>query len=212
MAYAHGGELPYHTDFPSLSQPPELQMLYMFQKAPNNGGLSMFVDGFYIAELMREKYSDAFKILTETPIEFIEEGYDIHERDGKNFKFIFDMASKHRTIKLDESGNVIKIQFGNAMRSWFFDIEPEKIQDVYRALKIFTSLCYAPENQLIFPLENGDTVLWANTRCLHARSGYQSTAENNRSIFGCYFMWDIVKSRIRVIRDKLNLKENQNAL
>uniref|UniRef100_A0A914QA59 TauD/TfdA-like domain-containing protein n=1 Tax=Panagrolaimus davidi TaxID=227884 RepID=A0A914QA59_9BILA len=99
MAYAHGGELPYHTDFPSLSQPPELQMLYMFQKAPNNGGLSMFVDGFYIAELMREKYSDAFKILSETPIEFIEEGYDIHERDGKNFKFIFDMASKHRTIK-----------------------------------------------------------------------------------------------------------------
>uniref|UniRef100_A0A914YAI4 TauD/TfdA-like domain-containing protein n=1 Tax=Panagrolaimus superbus TaxID=310955 RepID=A0A914YAI4_9BILA len=99
------------------------------------------------------------------------------------------------------------------MRSWYFGIEDgTKIQEIYQALKIFTSLCYAPENQLIFPLENGDTVLWANTRCLHARSGYQSTTEDNRSIFGCYFMWDIIKSRIRVIRDKLNLPENQNSL
>lgn len=98
MAYAKSHELPYHTDFPSLSQPPELQMLYMYHKAPE-GGLSMFVDGFYIAELLRQKHPDAFKILTETPVEFIEEGYDIHERNGKNFKFIFDMASRHRTIK-----------------------------------------------------------------------------------------------------------------
>uniref|UniRef100_A0AC34FRM0 Uncharacterized protein n=1 Tax=Panagrolaimus sp. ES5 TaxID=591445 RepID=A0AC34FRM0_9BILA len=51
------------------------------------------------------------------------------------------------------------------MRSWFFDIEDAtKIQEIYRALKNVTSLCYAPENQLIFLLENGDTVLWANTR------------------------------------------------
>lgn len=48
------------------------------------------------------------------------------------------------------------------MRSWFFDTEnPEKIQDIYRALKTFTDLCYAHENQLIFALENGDFVLWA---------------------------------------------------
>lgn len=98
------------------------------------------------------------------------------------------------------------------MRSWFYDTQPEKIQDVYRALKLFTTLCYAPENQLIFPLDNGDTVLWANTRLLHARSRYASTTENNRSIFGCYFMWDIVKSRVRVLRDKLNLSENQSSL
>ena len=98
MAYAHGGELPYHTDFPSLSQPPELQMLYMYQSA-SDGGLSMFVDGFNIAQIMREKYPSDFKLLTETSLEFIEEGYDIHERGEKDFKFTFDMAAKHRTIK-----------------------------------------------------------------------------------------------------------------
>uniref|UniRef100_A0AC34RBP5 Gamma-butyrobetaine dioxygenase n=1 Tax=Panagrolaimus sp. JU765 TaxID=591449 RepID=A0AC34RBP5_9BILA len=211
MAYASGDELPYHTDFPSLSQPPELQMLYMYQKAAK-GGLSMFVDGFQIAEMLRMNYPDAFYALTTTTLEYIEEGYDIHERSGKDFKFDFNMKARHKVIRCDDNGHVNKIQFGNAMRSWFYDTKPEQIQEVYRALKLFTEFCYDPENQLIFQLEDGETVLWANTRLLHARSAYLCTPEQTRSIHGCYFMWDIVKSRVRHIRQKLQLPEHQDAL
>jgi hypothetical protein len=81
--------------------------------------------------------------------------------------------------------------------SWFIDIGVNdneeqqentslRVQRLYDGLKIFTELCYLPQNQLIFPLNNGqkntvstlysfsyfpsgDTVLWANTRLLHAR-------------------------------------------
>ena len=183
----------------------------MYQRAAK-GGLSMFVDGFKVAELMRSQYPEAFEVLTTTPLEYIEEGYDIHERNGKDHKFDFNMKAHHKVIKLDEHGNVIKIQFGNAMRSWFYDTDPEKIQKVYDALKLFTELCYSDKNQLVFQMGNGETVLWANTRLLHARSAYTSTTEANRSIYGCYFLWDIVKSRVRFIRSSLGLPQHQDAL
>uniref|UniRef100_A0A183V842 TauD domain-containing protein n=1 Tax=Toxocara canis TaxID=6265 RepID=A0A183V842_TOXCA len=58
MAYASNKEVPFHTDFTSLSDPPQfgqtdavfqLQMLHMIQRA-DEGGLNLFVDGFYVAE------------------------------------------------------------------------------------------------------------------------------------------------------------------
>ena len=54
MAYASANELPYHTDFPSLQNPPQLQMLHMRTRAQCGGGLSMFVDGFQVAEQVKK--------------------------------------------------------------------------------------------------------------------------------------------------------------
>ncbi|KAH7727654.1 CBN-GBH-1 protein [Aphelenchoides avenae] len=211
MAYASGHELPYHTDFPSLTHPPQLQLLHMIQRA-ETGGLSMFVDGFRIAEAIRKEHPKHFEALCSTDIEYIEEGFDVHDRDGREHKFDFDMAARHKVIRLDEDGRIEKIQFGNAMRSWFFDTGVTGVQAVYDALKCFTYYCYRPENQLVFRLENGDTVLWANTRVLHARTDYKCLPGKKRSVMGCYFSWDILKSRIRVIRDRLQLPENQQAV
>ncbi|VDO52127.1 unnamed protein product, partial [Haemonchus placei] len=209
MAYASRSGLPFHTDFPSLANPPQLQMLHMIEHA-EQGGNSLFVDGFHVAEQLRREQPEAFDILTKYSIEFIEEGFDVHEGpDGKSQKFDYNMCARHRTIKLDDSGRVVKIQFGNAMRSWFYDCEPEKIQEIYRALKIFTDYCYKKENILKFGLENGDTVLWANTRLLHTRDEYHNAPNCNRTLTGCYFTWDIIKSKVRYLRRKLALPSAQ---
>ncbi|VDO70709.1 unnamed protein product [Heligmosomoides polygyrus] len=219
MAYASSSGLPFHTDFPSLSHPPQLQMLHMIERA-EKGGNSLFVDGFHVAEQLRREKPDAFKTLSECSLEFIEEGFDVHDgSDGKPKRFDYNMCARHRTIKLDEKGRVIKIQFGNAMRSWFFDCEPERIQDIYRqvdlllkkviALKEFTIYCYQEKNILKFALQNGDTVLWANTRLLHTRDDYRNAPNNNRTLTGCYFSWDIVKSKVRHLRRKLGLPSAQ---
>uniref|UniRef100_A0A1I7XU42 TauD domain-containing protein n=1 Tax=Heterorhabditis bacteriophora TaxID=37862 RepID=A0A1I7XU42_HETBA len=132
MAYASNGGLPLHTDFPSMSHPPQLQMLHMVERAAE-GGNSIFVDGFHVAEQLRVERPETFDILTKHDMEYIEEGYDVHEGpDGQPNRFEFDMCARHRTIKLDERDRVIKIQFGNAMRSWFYDCRPENVQDIYR--------------------------------------------------------------------------------
>ncbi|ETN82054.1 hypothetical protein NECAME_08207 [Necator americanus] len=113
----------------------------------------------HTCEALRREKPDVFEILSKYSLEFIEEGYDIHDGpDSTPKKFEYNMCARHRTIKwvfffillmrlncstsfrtdvvrthrLDEKGRVIKIQFGNAMRSWFYDCNPERIQDIYR--------------------------------------------------------------------------------
>ncbi|CAI4230887.1 unnamed protein product [Auanema sp. JU1783] len=208
-AYASTSGLPFHTDFPSLSHPPQLQMLHMAQQA-HEGGNSLFVDGFHVAQMLNLINPDAFNLLTKHSMEYIEEGYDVHDGpDGAPRKFDFYMTARHKVIKLDEEGHVIKIQFGNAMRSWFYDCDPNKIQEIYDAMKLFTNLCYDEKNVLKLHLEDGDTVLWANTRVLHTRDDYVDAPGNQRTLKGCYFNWDIVKSKVRVLRKNLNLPESQ---
>ncbi|VDM57677.1 unnamed protein product [Angiostrongylus costaricensis] len=164
-----------------------LQMLHMIEKA-QEGGNNLFVDGFHIAEQLRREKPNFFKLLTTSPIEFIEEGFDIHDGpDGRPSRFDYNMCSRHRTIKLDDSGRVVKIQFGNAMRSWFYDCEPEKIQEIYRHVLL------------------SDTVLWANTRLLHRRDAFRNAPNVSRTLAGCYFSWDIVKSRVRLLKRRLEL-------
>ncbi|CAK5008199.1 unnamed protein product [Meloidogyne enterolobii] len=244
MAYANTGELPYHTDFPSLQDPPQLQLLHMCKQSECGGGKSMFVDGFSIAREMSLKYPKEYQILSDYPLEFIEEGYDVHNVKGfqdKEERVDFSMVARHKTFKYifrnskffapkfssyaliqcctlstDESG-LIQVQFGNVMRSWFLDMaanDPLLVQNIYSSLKLFTELCYLPENQLIFSLNSGDTVLWANTRILHARSAYNliGIPERERHLLGCYFSWDTIKSKIRLIRRQLKLEEDQETL
>jgi hypothetical protein len=55
----------------------------------------------------------------------------------------------------------------------------------------------------------GDVVLYANTRLLHGRTTFKSFSGRARKLEGCYFDWDIVRSKVRVLRDRLNLPENQ---
>uniref|UniRef100_A0A915LGG4 TauD/TfdA-like domain-containing protein n=1 Tax=Meloidogyne javanica TaxID=6303 RepID=A0A915LGG4_MELJA len=218
MAYANTGELPYHTDFPSLQDPPQLQLLHMCKQSECGGGKSMFVDGFSIAKEM-SKYPKEYQILCDYPLEFIEEGFDVHNVKGfqdKEERVDFSMVARHKTFKTDNSG-LVQVQFGNVMRSWFLDMvanDPLLVQNIYNSLKLFNELCYLPENQLIFSLNSGDTVLWANTRILHARTSYNliGIPERERHLLGCYFSWDTIKSKVRLIRRKLKLEEDQETL
>nr|CAD2160209.1 unnamed protein product [Meloidogyne enterolobii] len=198
---------------------PQLQLLHMCKQSECGGGKSMFVDGFAIAKEMSLKYPKEYQILCDYPLEFIEEGFDVHNVKGfqdKEERIDFSMVARHKTFKTDESG-LIQVQFGNVMRSWFLDMaanDPLLVQNIYSSLKLFTELCYLPENQLIFSLNSGDTVLWANTRILHARSAYNliGIPERERHLLGCYYSWDTIKSKVRLIRRKLKLDEDQETL
>lgn len=67
----------------------------------------------------------------------------------------------------------------------------------------------------------GECVLFDNRRLLHARTafgnpsladGKEPDTEDFRRIAGCYFSWDIVKSKIRLLRDLLSHPDNQNSV
>ncbi len=55
-------------------------------------------------------------------------------------------------------------------------------------------------------------MLWANTRLLHARTAFEPDINQSRTLEGCYFDWDIVRSKIRLIRDRYEMIDNQPSI
>ena len=52
-------------------------MLHCIKQHKGEGAESQFVDGFHVAHQLKEKYPDSFKVLTETPVDFVDNGEDM---------------------------------------------------------------------------------------------------------------------------------------
>ena len=49
------------------------------QNVPTKGGENEFADGFHVAEVMRRDYPEEFRILTNTPVQFVDIGTDYYQ-------------------------------------------------------------------------------------------------------------------------------------
>lgn len=65
-----------HTDLPYYTYPPGVQLLHCIKQFKGVGGRSHLVDGFLVAEQMRENYPQEFKTLYQVPVEFYDVGKD----------------------------------------------------------------------------------------------------------------------------------------
>lgn len=64
---------------------------------------------------------------------------------------------------------------------------------------MFDKICYSKEFMIEYKLEDGDCVIFDNTRVLHGRKGYEAEPGSNRLLHGCYITWDEIWSRMNVI-------------
>ena len=173
-----------HTDNPYRDPVPTIQLLHCLTNAAE-GGDSGLVDGFHAAARLRTEQSDAFEILTRTPVTF---RYADTEAD---------LAATNPLIGLDAVGRIKQIRFNNrSMRP--VALPPDEIAAFYRAYRAFAELLYDPAAQLNFRLEPGDCVIFDNTRTLHARTGF--TASGHRHLQGCYADLDSAASALNVLR------------
>lgn len=71
LAYTGDG-LPHHTDLNYKEKSPGVQILHCLHSsgAEPEEGLSLFVDGFYVAESLRKQNYAAFQVLSSVPVEF----------------------------------------------------------------------------------------------------------------------------------------------
>ncbi|KAM4721856.1 gamma-butyrobetaine dioxygenase [Rhinophrynus dorsalis] len=192
VAYT-AGKLSLHTDYPALQYPPGVQFLHCLKQA-ETGGESEVVDGFHICHKLQEQNTDAFDILTSTQIDFTDTGVDYCD---------FSLQSKQRIIELDPNGVLLRINFNNATRDSVLDIPAEKVQPFYSSLKEFVQLMNKPENTFTYKMKPGEVVTFDNWRILHGRRSYQSGAEVSRHLEGSYLDWDVVMSRMRSLKRKL---------
>jgi hypothetical protein len=71
-------------------------------------------------------------------------------------KAIGNLLKNKKTFRLNAKGEVVEVVFVHSLRTWFFDVEPEKVPKIYEAIKVFLDYCYKPENLLKTKLETGN--------------------------------------------------------
>ncbi|KAM9301616.1 gamma-butyrobetaine dioxygenase [Gastrophryne carolinensis] len=192
VAYT-SGKLSLHTDYPALQYPPGVQFLHCLKQS-ETGGESEVVDGFQVCKQLKKQNPDAFNILTSTQIDFTDIGVDYCD---------FSLQSKQRIIELDHSGSLLRINFNNATRDSVLNTPAEQVQQFYSSLKDFVKLMNMPENTFCYKLNPGQVVTFDNWRILHGRKSYQSGANITRHLEGSYLDWDVVMSRLRALKTKL---------
>ena len=197
LAYTARG-LSVHTDNPYRNPSPGVQLLHCIKQATyvnEKEGNSVLIDGFKVAEEMRVKYPDEFKLLST-----IKRPFTYYDLNG-GYKF----HKERYVIGIDERGEIENIYFNNRCASCVnWNIDERMIKPYYAAWQLFAGLANDPEKEyaIEYRLEPGQILVFNNNRVLHGRKGYTDEACNDdgtglsRHLQGCYIDSDTVWARL----------------
>ena len=173
-----------HTDLVSRTDQPGLQFLHciVFEAT---GGDSVLVDGFAVADEVRRTDPAAFETLTTTPVPFRYRSADC------------DVTMSAAMIRLDHRDEFDEVRYSNALLAPV-GVDPDRMTELYRAMRVFTSLLRSEEFALRFRLEPGDVMTFDNHRVLHGRDSFDPQS-GPRLLQGCYVDRDDFLSRLRML-------------
>ena len=177
--------LPLHTDLPTRELQPGLQFLHCLVNDAE-GGESIFVDGFAIADALRQEEPQLFEALCEIPVEF--RNKDRHS----------DYRCLAPIIAVDALGRVAEIRMANFLRG-AFDTSVAQMPLLYRAYRRFIAMTREPRFRLVQRLNPGELWCFDNRRTLHARNAFDP-ATGARHFQGCYVDRDELLSRVLVLQ------------
>jgi trimethyllysine dioxygenase len=174
-----------HTDSTYSTDAPGLQMFCCVERE-GEGGESILVDGFALAEQLRREEPLAFDILTRVVVRshYLEPG--IH------------LTAERPVIRLDRRGIVEQVSFNNYDRAPF-RLPPSEEVAFYRAYAKFHELLNDRDSWLVVRLDPGDALLFDNWRTLHGRMAYTG----RRVFVGCYHNREDFESRRRVLQQTI---------
>jgi gamma-butyrobetaine dioxygenase len=159
-------------------------------KAHPEGGRSIVVDGFAVAERLREQDRDAFDLLARVPLDF---GSKVADRD--------DWRVLGRVISVAADGAIEGIRYnGNSIGQ--LDLPSELIEPTYRALESFDSILHDRELWWQPLLQPGDLMIYDNHRVLHGREAFDPTL-GERHLQCCAVDRDDFHNRYRRLARKL---------
>ena len=177
--------LPLHTDLPNQELAPGIQFLHCLANEAEGGG-SRFVDGFRVAESVRDADPDAFDLLSTVDIPF-----RFHDRD-------FDIRSRSPVIVLGRDGRLVEVRFSPHMADTF-DLPEELIEPYYRAFRLFMARTRDPAVMIAMRLTVGEMIVFDNRRVLHGREAFRPST-GFRHLRGFYVDHGEFRSRLRVLR------------
>lgn len=174
----------FHTDNPYRFPCPDFQLLHALEhctcppgEAPCEGCsvMNYLVDGLYIAEKLREESPEAFRLLTEVPVRF--------ENNGGDGGSALVHVAPH--IELGGDGRIQALRFSAKSGQYAPPLAAETMQAFYVARRRFSQLAHEAKHIASMQFEPGDCLVFDNQRLLHARSEILPS-DGDRWVQGCY--------------------------
>ncbi len=187
LAYTNLG-LQAHTDNPYRDPVPTLQILACIENSVE-GGDSIVVDGFKVAECLQAESPRGFDVLTSNCARFEYAG-------SKGVK----LRAKRPIIELAPDGELIAIRFNNRSAAAFTGIPFDDMAEYYAAYRRFAELIESPAMQVTFKLQPGELFIVDNIRVLHARKAFSGSGK--RWLQGCYADKDGLYSTLAAIEEE----------
>ncbi len=178
-------ELKPHTDLPSYSWPPSVQLLH-FLVNESLGGDSVVVDGWRVLADLRREDPGAFDTLLSVPVPY------------QLFSAAEDTYAVAPMIQLDTDGRVRTFRFSNQLAQPL-DVSPELVEPFYAAYRRLGAMIDSERYRVVFKAEDGDLLTVHGHRVLHGRLPFDPRS-GARHLQDVYMEWDDLMARRRVLR------------
>jgi len=172
-----------HMDLPWFENPPGYQFLHCLINSAN-GGDSSAVDGFAVAEYLRENEKDIFDTLVSVPLKFRDKDYT--QQSHRSFYA--------PAVSLTKDGDFNDIRFSVATMD-ALDCHPDVMDKVYSAHHRFGNLLHDDKFVIRFRLNPGDIYSFNNRRVLHGRTAFDPNS-GHRHLQGYYIDRDEIIGRL----------------
>ncbi len=177
-------ELVPHTDLPSYSWPPSIQLLH-FLVNDATGGESTLTDGWAVLADLRAEDPAAFQTLCQVPVPF------------QVFSDDEDTATSAPLVQLDSDGQVQMFRFSNHL------VQPlnasfDDVPAFYAAYRKLGQLIGSGRYKVAFKTSRGDLLTVHGHRVLHGRLAFDPTS-GARHLQDAYMDYDDLMARRRVL-------------
>ena len=179
-----GLALPPHVDLATREYQPGLQFLHCLESS-TTGGDGRYLDGFRLAEVLRDEHPEHFRTLTTVPWRWA------------NRSPHSDYRWASTPIVLDGHGEVVEVRVGNWLRAPLH-APFEAVEAAYAAYRTLFTLTYRDDLAIRVAYAPGDLMAFDNRRILHGRDSYEA-AGGQRFLRGCYGEREELESRIRTL-------------
>ncbi len=184
LAYTRIGLDP-HTDNPYRDPVPTLQFLHCLENSAS-GGESSVVDGFRVAEILRQENPARFALLSRYSVTFRYCG------DHRS-----DLTAHRPMLEVFQDGRLVQVRINSRSFHSLTGVPYELVPDFYAAYRHLVEITRRPEVNVTFRLEPGELFVVDNTRVLHGRRGFTQTGL--RWLQGAYADIDGLRSTLALL-------------
>jgi len=176
-----------HMDLPWFETPPGYQFLHCLINSAE-GGQSSAVDGFAVADYLRNNEKEIFETLVSIPLKFKDNDYTQES-----------IRSFHApAITLTKDNDFNDIRFSVATMD-ILDCHPDEMERVYKAHHRLGNLLHDDKFQIKFRLNPGDIFSFNNRRVLHGRTAFDPNS-GHRHLQGYYIDRDEIIGRLNFLK------------